>query len=191
MASNKEKKKRSQKRTRTSKRIISSVSDSGFVMPKKLKTALDALSVKDSSSLDRHTVKITQKMVNILKKEITQYHDSNGYVSYSTKEKKYVILGTNSPKKGLAECPECKIGQLIVIVSTKTRKRFIGCSNYQAGGCTATSPLLQRARLRIIKKICQVCRWPIVIFRYSNNQKWVQQCTNINCTTRKDNSSNK
>ena len=55
-------------------------------------------------------VKTTKSKTNIFKKEIIQYLDSNGYLSWSSKEKKYMILGTNSPKNGLVQCPECKLG---------------------------------------------------------------------------------
>lgn len=137
----------------------------------------------------RHVVKATKSSTSIFKKEIIQYLDSNGYLSWSSKDKKFLILGTNSPKNGLVECPECKLGQLMVIRSKTTRKRFMGCSNFY-GGCKASSPLLQKARLRATKIACNFCKWPIVIFRYSRNQKWTKQCANFYCESRKSKSSN-
>ena len=131
----------------------------------------------------RHTVRTTKTRISVFKKEIKQYFDSNGFLSWSSKEKKYVILGTNSPKKGLVTCPQCKLGQLMVIRSHATKKRFMGCSNFY-GGCKASSPLLQKAKLRATKKSCVQCHWPMVIFRYSRNQKWTKQCSNINCISR-------
>ncbi|MDH5569352.1 MAG: DNA topoisomerase [Nitrosopumilus sp.] len=131
----------------------------------------------------RHIAKTTKSKTSILKKEIIQYLDTNGYLSWSSKEKKYIILGTNSPKNGLVECPECKIGELVVIRSRVTKKRFIGCSNFY-NGCKASSPLLQKARLRATKNPCDVCKWPMIIFRYSRNQKWTKQCSNFNCESR-------
>ena len=128
--------------------------------------------------------KPTKKKIKILKNELKQYLDSNGYISYSTKKKKYVILGTNSPKNGIVGCPQCVIGQLMIIKSPITKKRFIGCSNYN-NGCTASSPLLQKAILRVIKAKCQLCKWPIVVFRYAKNQNWKRQCSNIECKSRK------
>ena len=133
---------------------------------------------------DRHAVKNSKSNTTIFRKEIIQYLDVNGFLSWSSKEKKYIILGTNSPKKGLVDCPECKIGQLMVIRSRATRKRFMGCSNFY-GGCKASSPLLQKARMRAIKKACEVCKWPMMIFRYSKKQKWTRQCSNFNCESRK------
>ncbi|MDC8438433.1 MAG: DNA topoisomerase, partial [Candidatus Nitrosotenuis sp.] len=75
-------------------------------------------------------------------------------------------------------------GKLLMIRSRKTRKRFIGCSNYY-NGCTASSPLLQKAMLKATRIPCQVCSWPIIIYRYSRKQKWMRQCANMNCESRK------
>ncbi|QUC64731.1 topoisomerase DNA-binding C4 zinc finger domain-containing protein [Nitrosopumilus sp. K4] len=150
-------------------------------MPAK-KSQLQSIQVRKKTN--RHVVKTTKTRTNTLRKEITQYLDANGFLSWSSKDKKYIILGTNTPKKGLVQCPECKLGQLMIIRSRTTRKRFMGCSNYY-GGCKASSPLLQKARLRAIKTPCEVCKWPMVIFRYSKKQKWTRQCSNFNCESRK------
>ena len=145
------------------------------------KIQLQTIQVKEK--IQRHSVRITKSRVLVFKKEIAQYFDSNGFLSWSSKEKKYIILGTNSPKKGLVQCPECKVGQLMVIRSRTTRKRFMGCSNFY-GGCKASSPLLQKAKLRATKTSCEECKWPMVIFRYSRKQKWTRQCSNFNCKTK-------
>ena len=142
------------------------------------------LQVVKKKSTVRNVIKPTKKKIQVLKNELTQYLDSNGYLSYSTKKKKYIILGTNSPKDSIAECPQCKIGQLMIIRSPITKKRFIGCSNYN-NGCKASSPLLQKARLRVIKTKCTLCKWPIVTFRYNRKQKWTKQCSNFMCESRK------
>ncbi len=131
----------------------------------------------------RNVVKPTKGKINVLKNEIKQYFDKSGYLSWSSKKQMYIILGTNSPKNGLVECPECRLGQLMVIRSNKTKKRFLGCSNYY-NGCKASSPLLQKAKLRATKIPCKICLWPIVIFRYSRKQKWSRQCSNIKCESR-------
>jgi|TARA_B110000014_G_scaffold154929_1_gene108622 ssDNA-binding Zn-finger/Zn-ribbon topoisomerase 1 len=132
----------------------------------------------------RDSVRVTKNNVKLFKTEIAQYLDSNGFLSWSAKKKKYVILGTNTPKDGLVECPECKSGQLLVIKSHTTKKRFIGCTNYY-NGCKASSPLLQKAMLKATKIKCNFCSWPTIFFRFSRKQKWQKQCGNIKCTSRK------
>ena len=146
------------------------------------KTNLKTIHIKKPTI--RHVVKTTKSKTIIFKKEIIQYLDTNGYLSWSSRDRKYIILGTNSPKNGLVQCPECKLGELMVIRSRTTRKRFMGCSNFY-GGCKASSPLLQKARLRATKLPCDVCKWPMIIFRYTRNQKWTKQCGNFNCESRK------
>jgi len=118
-----------------------------------------------------------------MKNEIIQYYDKNGFLSWSEKKRKYVILGTNYPKNGLVKCPECHIGKLMLIRSRKTKKRFIGCSNYY-NGCKASSPLIQRGMICTTKISCHVCSWPMILFRYSKKQKWSRQCCNITCKSR-------
>ncbi len=131
----------------------------------------------------RNVVKPTKGKINVLKNEIKQYFDKSGYLSWSSKKQMYIILGTNSPQNGLVDCPECRLGKLMVIRSNKTKKRFLGCSNYY-NGCKASAPLLQKAKLRATKIPCKICSWPIVIFRYSRKQKWSRQCSNIKCESR-------
>ena len=105
-------------------------------------------------------------------------------LSWSAKKKKFVILGTNAPKDGLVECPECKSGELVIIKSHTTKKRFIGCTNYY-NGCKASAPLLQKAMIKGTKIKCEVCSWPTIFFRFSRKQKWQKQCANIKCESRK------
>jgi len=128
----------------------------------------------------RNFVKPTKSVTNRLKNEIWQYLDVNGYLSWSAKKKKYIILGTNLPKDGLVTCPKCNVGKLMVIRSHKTKKRFMGCSNYY-NGCKASSPLIQRGMLRTTKTQCEHCFWPMILFRYSRRQKWTRRCANFYC----------
>ena len=144
------------------------------------KTSFQSVQVK----IQRHVIKTTKAKTNVFKKEIVQYLDANGYLSWSSKDKKYMILGTNSPKNGLLQCPQCKLGELMIIRSRTTKKRFMGCSNFY-GGCKASSPLLQKAKMRATKKPCETCKWPMIIFRYSRKQRWIRQCSNFNCESRK------
>ncbi len=130
--------------------------------------------------LIRNKIIVTKKRTEFFKNEINEYYDSSGYLSYSESKKKYVILGTNKPRNGLVECPVCHSGQLMVIRSRRTRKRFMGCSNFY-NGCKASSPLIQKAALKGTKSPCDSCGWPIVVFRYSRKQKWIKKCSNIVC----------
>src|SRR3990172_8184585 len=55
---------------------------------------------------------------------------------------------------------------------------------FDYNGCKASLPLLQKAKLRATKIPCNLCSWPIIIFRYSRKQKWTKQCSNMGCQSR-------
>ena len=109
--------------------------------------------IRKNKTKSRSRITVTKNKINSLKEELNQYMDPNGYLSWSSKKRTFTILGTNSPKQGLVSCPKCKIGQLMVIRSPSTKKKFIGCSNFH-NGCKASTPLLQKARLRVLKSKC-------------------------------------
>ena len=125
----------------------------------------------------QNMVRPTKKKINDLKNELTQYLDSNGYLSYSAKKRKYIILGTNSPKDGIVECPQCKIGQLMIIRSPITKKRFIGCSNYN-NGCKASSPLLLPYQLALSPHYLNIlCSYQVILILSANRPCPWQCCS--------------
>jgi len=72
----------------------------------------------------RNFVKLTKGKTDEFKTEIKQYFDRNGYLSWSSRKKKYIILGTNSPKNGLVECPKCHTGQLMSKITCNENKMY-------------------------------------------------------------------
>lgn len=95
----------------------------------------------------------------------------------ATKIRQQLILGT---------CPVCASGSLKIIRSSKTKKRFVGCSNYTSGTCKATVPLPQNGTIRLTGEICSSCRWPVVENTYFHGAKYRWKfCININCPSKK------
>lgn len=78
----------------------------------------------------------------------------------------------------LGACPVCKTGQLRVIRSRKTQKRFVGCSNFQSG-CGASGPLPQKGTVVATADRCPGCSWPIIHIR-GRGRPW-RLCTNPKC----------
>lgn len=81
----------------------------------------------------------------------------------------------------LGGCPVCKTGQLRMITSKKTKKRFVGCSNY-AAGCRASAPLPQRGAVRPGRRPCVRCSWPVV-YVMGGRAPW-KLCVNPKCPTK-------
>jgi DNA topoisomerase-1 len=84
----------------------------------------------------------------------------------------------------LGSCPLCKKGQLCIIRSRTTQKRFVGCSNYR-GGCKATAPLPQKGSIRTTGKACLACSWPLVGVVFARGTKQWRICINTRCTSKK------
>ncbi|MGQ0606559.1 MAG: DNA topoisomerase [Candidatus Nitrosotenuis sp.] len=151
-------------------------------MRKQEKAVLVVKPIKKIKKLGK--IRLTKSKIAKLQTEMRQYYDVNSFLSWSASKKKYIVLGSNEPKNGLVACPSCKVGKLMIIRSRKTKKRFMGCSNYY-NGCKASSPMLQKAMIYATKSPCAECQWPMIFYRYSRKQKWLKQCANFNCPIRK------
>ena len=44
----------------------------------------------------------------------------------------------------IGKCPKCEHGEMILIRSRNSNKRFIACSNYQTTGCNAIASVPQK-----------------------------------------------
>ncbi|MFH0955382.1 MAG: DNA topoisomerase I [Candidatus Micrarchaeota archaeon] len=80
----------------------------------------------------------------------------------------------------LGKCtrPDCP-GQLIMRFG-KTKKRFLGCTEYPK--CTTTYPLPQLGRLAPTSKSCDVCGVPVI--RVTGQRGSFEMCVNMNCATK-------
>jgi DNA topoisomerase-1 len=84
----------------------------------------------------------------------------------------------------IGPCPVCKTGQLIVVHSAKTGKRFIGCTNYFKNLCKTSSSLPQKGFLKSGGKTCSTCGWPTIKVMFVARRPWVF-CPNPNCESKK------
>ncbi|MEM1589679.1 MAG: DNA topoisomerase I [Candidatus Bathyarchaeia archaeon] len=82
-------------------------------------------------------------------------------------------------------CPICGTGMLIILYSRKTRKRFIGCTNYFRKQCNIAFPLPQRGVVRPLGKSCRHCGWPMVQVRIKGKRPW-NLCFNPKCPSKGD-----
>jgi DNA topoisomerase-1 len=77
-------------------------------------------------------------------------------------------------------CPVCKTGELMIIRSRKSGKRFIGCTSYRNGKCNFSAPIPQTGVLQPTEKKCQVCGFPIIAVKIRGRRPW-QLCVNPKC----------
>lgn len=86
----------------------------------------------------------------------------------------------------LGNCPVCMIGNLIIKKSIKTKKRFVGCSLFSTNKCNVTAPIPQTGTIKSVNKLCETCKWPIVMGAGYNQKKKYQWnfCLNAQCPSK-------
>lgn len=92
------------------------------------------------------------------------------------------LAAASSASYVLGNCPVCKTGKLRTIRSKKTKKRFVGCSNFPTR-CRASAPLPQRGTVKATAKPCRYCAWPVV-YVMGGRKPW-RLCVNPDCPYKK------
>jgi len=80
----------------------------------------------------------------------------------------------------IGNCPNCSTGKLMILYSRKTRKRFIGCTNYFQNLCKVSFPLPQRGTVKTVRKKCRACGWPVLQVCGYGRRPWAL-CFNPQC----------
>ena len=86
---------------------------------------------------------------------------------------------TRSKESLLGTCPECN-GDLKILFSRKTKKKFVACSNYP--NCKNTYSLPQGAIIPT-EKVCQYCKTPIIKVVRKGKRPF-EMCLTYNCKSK-------
>jgi DNA topoisomerase-1 len=92
-------------------------------------------------------------------------------------------ISTMRSRNILGKCPKCNDGDLIIIRSKRSGKRFVGCTNYSKG-CDVSAPLPQRGGIRPARHICKDCGWPIALVYFFRSRRPWRLCLNPSCPTK-------
>jgi len=87
------------------------------------------------------------------------------------------FVETETQKTTLCKCLKCGKGEMRVISSRKTHKRFLACNEYPK--CRNCWGMPQKSTYSILKESCQ-CGTPFVAFYYRGKKPW-KLCLNPNC----------
>ncbi|ABR54069.1 DNA topoisomerase I [Methanococcus vannielii SB] len=82
----------------------------------------------------------------------------------------------DSTNRSMQVIGKCKCGGDMIIIRTKGKKRFVGCSNYPE--CEITFPIPQKGRIKVINEVCKTCENPII------GLDSIKICVNPDCKTR-------
>jgi DNA topoisomerase-1 len=86
--------------------------------------------------------------------------------------------------KIIGKCPKCG-GDLRIVRSRKTKKRFVGCSNYP--NCDQAYPLPQRGEIIPLNELCEECGAPKIKVLNKGSRPWIL-CIDPNCPSKTSNS---
>jgi len=90
----------------------------------------------------------------------------------------------------LGECKQCKKGELRIIRSRKTRKRFVACSSYFDKDiiCNVTYPVPNTGTIKSTKKTCIHDGLPII--EWQKGRRKVSMCISPDCPSKKEGEKN-
>ncbi len=169
------------------------VTDLGFdIIDILQKHAPGVVSVRFTHNLEERMERIqsnNEKRENVLLEAIEQLKPQ--LESFREKERAIgeglskAIKRARLQERIVGDCPTCGTGKLMILYSRKTRKRFIGCTNYFKGLCETSFPLPQRGTTKPLQKECNACGWPLLLIRMRGKRPW-RLCFNPDCPQKEE-----
>jgi ssDNA-binding Zn-finger/Zn-ribbon topoisomerase 1 len=88
-------------------------------------------------------------------------------------------LNDSENETSIGKCPKCHLGEMILVKSRKSNKRFIACSQYRVTGCKTIVSVPQVGKIKRSNSICS-CGWPILRIIFNGKKIW-PICVNRVC----------
>jgi len=120
---------------------------------------------------------VIEKAVNRLKPVLFRLKENEKQVGQELSE---AIRETQMSRRILGDCPVCGTGKLIIMRSRRTKKRFVGCTNFFKHLCKTSFPLPQKGSVTPANKTCSSCGFPMIIFKLKGKRP-LTFCINTEC----------
>jgi DNA topoisomerase-1 len=124
--------------------------------------------------------KVVRDAVKVIKKISDEFKKNEKKIGQSIER---AILTTQEEQSILGVCPKCKTGNLKILYSPKTKKKFVGCTNYPK--CNNIYPLPSGAKIINTGKVCEYCHTPIIKVIRKGKRPFTM-CLDPNCVTKKN-----
>ncbi|MBI2542711.1 MAG: DNA topoisomerase I [Candidatus Aenigmarchaeota archaeon] len=86
----------------------------------------------------------------------------------------------------IGTCPNCKTGELRMLFSKKSGKKFVGCSNYGTEiKCTTTFPIPLKGQITPLNKACNDCSMPTIQV-WRKGSRPFRMCINPACKSKEN-----
>ena len=123
---------------------------------------------------------VLQKAIKILKPVVIELKEKELIIG---KQLNQAIKQAWQDERAIGKCPKCSDGQLVILRSKKTAKRFVGCSNFFEKKCNVTFPLPQFGTVKPLAGACLICGCPIVYILMRGKKPW-KLCINPSCPSK-------
>jgi DNA topoisomerase-1 len=129
---------------------------------------------------------VVQEAIEILEPILSEFKENEASIGA---EIDGALLRATRKSKILGPCPICGTGELRVITSKQSGKRFVGCTNYFKGSCDASYPLPQKGKIQATNIKCSLCGAPRIRVLRRRRRPW-DLCVNIDCPRKRKEDSN-
>jgi len=136
---------------------------------------------KDMEKIREHKQKMQVVLENAKKLLIDITNKFKLHINEIGRELVAAVRETRKEAETLMMCPNCKIGEIRIITSKATGKRFLACNKYP--DCRTTFPLPQGGLLKITEKVCKHCNIPMIMVINKGKRPW-EFCPSPQCPTK-------
>jgi DNA topoisomerase-1 len=157
--------------TPTAIAVIDALEDCDVVKPKMTAALeIDMDLISEGKKTLEETVNESRKMLTTVMKSLE-----------TDKEKiRTSIKKAQMKENNIGKCPKC--GKPMIIRTSKSNKRFVGCTGFP--DCKNTYSLPQQGGIYDTGKICEKCNAPVVKVKAKGKPAW-ELCLNSDCSAKK------
>lgn len=130
--------------------------------------------IQNNTQTRQNVLQTTIQILKPVAEKLRQNEQTTGQQLHSAIQK------MTTEQRVIDTCPNCETGQLIIIRSKKTHKRFVGCTNYFNHTCTTSAPIPQKGPIKPTHRKCPTCSWPTIQTKTQTNHPWAL-CLNPAC----------
>jgi DNA topoisomerase-1 len=123
---------------------------------------------------------VLHEAIDILKPILATLKDNEAAIG---KQLSQALQKESLAERTVGACPKCNGGKLVILRSKKSGKRFVGCTSYFEGKCSAAFPLPQTGLVKPAGHSCSSCGWPMVNALLKGGRRW-KLCLNPNCPSK-------
>jgi len=111
---------------------------------------------------EKTRVEVLLEAIKELKLILEEFHKKEETIGVTLQEQ---VQNLKQRQRILGPCPVCKQGELLITRSTRTKKRFVGCTGYYKKVCDWSAPIPQQGYATPAKKNCPHCGFPMLTIR--------------------------